>query len=114
MVAKHVGSSFPYLFSFVQVRQMFQSLSEEDRELQIQIGLDTLGQGNSFVTRSISSFNPRDQTVQARALLQICAFFLASIILSGASPCTLVPAPYISWQQAYGLQTPECMRPLPG
>lgn len=48
-----------------QVRQMFQSLSSEDRELQIQMGLDTLGQGNSFVARSISSFNPRDQTVQA-------------------------------------------------
>ena len=46
---------------------MFQSLSSEDRELQIQMGLDTLGQGNSFVARSISSFNPRDQTVQACA-----------------------------------------------
>lgn len=51
--------------SVVQVRQMFQSLSSQDRELQIQMGLDTLGQGNSFVARSISSFNPRDQTVQA-------------------------------------------------
>ena len=44
---------------------MFQSLSSEDRELQIQMGLDTLGQGNSFVARRISSFNPKDQTVQA-------------------------------------------------
>ncbi|KAL3135426.1 hypothetical protein ABBQ32_007608 [Trebouxia sp. C0010 RCD-2024] len=46
------------------VRQMFQSLSDKDRELQIQIGLNTAGNGNSFVTRSISSFNPHDQTVQ--------------------------------------------------
>lgn len=52
----------------VQVRQMFQSLSDKDRELQIQIGLDTLGSGNSFVTRNISSFNPHDQTVQACSL----------------------------------------------
>lgn len=44
---------------------MFQSLSKEDRELQIQMGLDTAGQGSSFLARSISSFNPRDQTVQA-------------------------------------------------
>ena len=51
---------------------MFQLLSDEDRELQIQIGLDTLGQGHSFVARSITSFNPRDQTVQACALLQSC------------------------------------------
>ena len=50
---------------------MFQSLSDKDRELQIQIGLDTLGNGNSFVTRSISSFNPHDQTVQACALQQM-------------------------------------------
>lgn len=56
----------------VQVRKMFQSLSKEDRELQIQMGLDTLGQGSSFVARSISSFNPRDQTVQARLHTHTC------------------------------------------
>lgn len=43
---------------------MFQSLSARDKELQIQIGLDTLGDGNSFVARNISSFNPGDQSVQ--------------------------------------------------
>ena len=47
-----------------QVKQMFESLSEQDRQLQIQIGLDTLGDGSNFVARSISSFNPANQTVQ--------------------------------------------------
>lgn len=43
---------------------MFQSLSAKDKELQIQIGLDTLGDGNGFVARNISSFNPGNQSVQ--------------------------------------------------
>ena len=43
---------------------MFQSLSARDKELQIQIGLDTLGDGNSFVARNISSFDPGNQSVQ--------------------------------------------------
>ncbi|DBA84695.1 hypothetical protein WJX77_009528 [Trebouxia sp. C0004] len=46
------------------VRQMFQSLSDRDRDMQIQIGLDTLGDGRNFVARNISSFNPSDQSVQ--------------------------------------------------
>ena len=48
----------------MQVRQMFQSLSDRDRDMQIQIGLDTLGDGRNFVARNISSFNPGDQSVQ--------------------------------------------------
>ena len=49
---------------FMQVRQMFQSLSDRDRDMQIQIGLDTLGDGRNFVACNISSFNPSDQSVQ--------------------------------------------------
>jgi hypothetical protein len=48
----------------MQVRQMFQSLSDRDRDMQIQIGLDTLGDGRNFVARNISTFNPNDQSVQ--------------------------------------------------
>ena len=48
----------------MQVRQMFQSLSDRDRDMQIQIGVDTLGDGRNFVARNISSFNPSDQSVQ--------------------------------------------------
>lgn len=46
------------------VRQMFQSLSESDREMQVQMGLDTLGDGTHYVARSIAGFNPGNQSVQ--------------------------------------------------
>ncbi len=43
---------------------MFQSLTDRDRDMQIQIGLDTAGDGTNFVARSISGFNPGNQSVQ--------------------------------------------------
>lgn len=52
----------------LQVRQMFQSLSESDREMQVQMGLDTLGDGTHYVARSIAGFNPGNQSVQVRLL----------------------------------------------
>lgn len=52
----------------LQVRQMFQSLSESDREMQVQMGLDTLGDGTHYVARSIAGFNPGNQSVQVSLL----------------------------------------------
>ena len=43
---------------------MFQSLSAEDRQLQIQMGLDATGSGNGFVARNIAGYVPADQSVQ--------------------------------------------------
>lgn len=53
--------------SLLQVRQMFQSLSVDDRKLQIQLGLDASGTGSGFVARSITSYTPADQSVQVRS-----------------------------------------------
>ena len=43
---------------------MFQSISETDRQMQVQLGLDTRGDGSHLVARNISGFNPDDQSVQ--------------------------------------------------
>lgn len=56
----------------MQVRQMFQSLPAEDRQLQIQMGLDTTGSGNGFVARSIAGYAPADQSVQVCQCNRCC------------------------------------------
>ena len=57
----------------MQVRQMFQSLPAEDRQLQIQMGLDTTGSGNGFVARSIAGYAPADQSVQVCQCTRCCS-----------------------------------------
>lgn len=43
---------------------MFQSLSAKDKQLQIQMGLDTSGTGQAFVARDIAGYTPANQSVQ--------------------------------------------------
>ena len=94
----------------VQVRQMFQSLSDQDRHLQIQMGLDTLGNGNGYVSRSISSFNPKDQTVQVS--LPRTLLYLSMLGCCVSSACLLPHAWPITMLQANQCSCHPSMQPF--